>query len=318
MFRKIIFVGLLTAVFCVPDAPAQKVSAPLTVVTTIFPLYDFARAVGQDKVQVSLLLPPGIEAHSFEPKPSDIIRIAKADVFIYTGNFMEPWVEDVLSGLSTAGLLVVDASSGITLIAGGHDEDAHGGEREGPEPDRVHHHGDVDPHIWLDLGNAQIMVNAIAAALAQKDPVNRDFYLRNAEEYNSRLGDLDRRFREAFASCKQRTIIYGGHFAFGYFVKHYGLGYESPYSGFSPNAEPSPRAIAELIDKMNNSGARCIFYEELLDPKVARVIARETGAGIELLHGAHNISRSELQNGVTFISIMEGNRQRLTDCLSCR
>ena len=117
---------------------------------------------------------------------------------------------------------------------------------------------------------------------------------------------------------KHKKIIYGGHFAFGYFAKRYGLGYESPYEGFSPNAEPSPKAIVELIKKMKSSQIKYIYYEELIDPKVARTISQAAGAKLELLHGAHNISKSELENGVTFIYIMNKNLEKLKEGLECR
>ncbi len=314
MFRRL--AGVLFIFFIGTScAFAQQDKARLEVITTLFPTYDFARQVGGEKVNVFLLLPPGVEAHAFEPKPQDVVRINKADVFIYTGRYMEPWVEDLLKGVSNKKLVVVDSSRGIDLMdERDHDEDDHDEEEEGGH----HHHGGKDPHIWLDLANAQIMVDNIAGALAEKDPANNDFYLENAREYKIKLADLDRRFKETLATAKHKTIIYGGHFAFGYFAKRYGLEYDSPYEGFSPNAEPSPRAIAELIDKLNASGIKYIYYEELLDPKVARAIAQETGARLELLHGAHNLSKDGLKKGVTFLDVMEDNLKKLKAGLECR
>ena len=284
---------------------------------------------------MSLLLPPGVESHTFEPKPQDIVRINKADVFVYTGKFMEPWVEDLLKGISNKNLVVVDASNGIELMADeDHDEERedrtedgehHEGEGEHHEEENHHegdhehhHHGGKDPHIWVDLANDQVMVNTIAQAFAEKDPANSVIYLNNAKEYNAKLAALDKRFKETLSTAKHKTIIYAGHFAFGYFAKRYGLEHVSPYDGFSPNAEPSPKAIAELINKIKGSGMKYIYYEELLDPKVARVISQETGAKLELLHGAHNVSKDELNSGVTFIDIMEGNLKKLKIGLECQ
>jgi len=305
---------------------AQDGKGKLDAAATLFPTYDFARQIGKDKVNVFLLLPPGVEAHTFEPKPQDMSRINKADVFIYTGKYMEPWVEDLLKGVSNKNLVVVDSSAGIELMAEDDHDEEEGHEEGGHNEDGIHeqeehghhHHGGKDPHIWLDLGNAGLMVDNIAAAFAGKDPVNKDFYLANAREYKLKLEDLDRRFREAFATAKHKTIIYGGHFAFGYFARRYGLQYDSPYEGFSSNAEPGPKAIAQLIDKLKASGIKYIYYEELLDPKVARTVSQETGAKMELLHGAHNVSRDELQKGATFIDIMEGNLEKLKVGLECR
>lgn len=311
MLRKIISASLilLTAVFFVyaKDAKTGKIE----IITTLFPTYDFAKQIGGDKANVSLLLPPGVEPHSFEPKPQDIVKINRADIFIYTGKYMEPWVEDLLKGIHNKNLKIVDASRGINLISEA-DHDEHNDKEE------HHHHGGKDPHIWLDLSNDMIITDTIAQALAEKDSANKVFYLENAGEYKNKLAALDKKFKETLDSAKHKKIIYGGHFAFGYFAKRYGLGYESPYEGFSPNAEPSPKAIGELIKKMKSSQIKYIYYEELIDPKVARTISQAAGAKLELLHGAHNISKSELENGVTFIYIMNKNLEKLKEGLECR
>ena len=598
MLKKItITVGVFF--LCISWAIAQSTPKKLSVVATLFPTYDFAKQIGKDKVDVTFLLPPGVEAHAFAPTPKDIVTIRKADVFIYTGEYMEPWAEDILKGVSSDNLLVVDSSTGIELMdeadhgdhhGGGHafewagafklspgkytwtfakvdgdyadpkmkmvvlsshldgvaaiedreekaegllESDAviervhgdalssnenkayqvifdpkkditkfsidikkegvytfftehmpfefeadehflknadrqdvepvaqepdtghhhdhhaggHGGghafewagafklspgeyawtfakvdgdyadpkmkmvmlsntsdgvaaieeleekaegllesdaviervhgdtlssnenkayqvifdpnrditkfriviEEEGvytfftehmpfefeadehflkdtdrqdvepiaQEPDaghhhhHHHHHGGKDPHIWVDLGNTQKMVDSITRAFVQKDPKNKAFYQNNAAALKAKMTDLDRRFRSTLSTAKHKTIIYGGHFAFGYFANRYGLAHESPYPGFSPNAEPSPKAIADLISKMRASGQKYIYYEELIDPKVARIIAEETGATLELLHGAHNVSKKELKAGITFLDIMEDNLQKL-------
>ncbi len=330
MFKKIagvLFIIFFLGVSCTME---QGIKGKLEVVTTLFPTYDFAKQIGKDKVNISLLLPPGVEAHTFEPNPGDIVKINKANVFIYTGKYMEPWVEDMLKGVSNKNLLVVDTSQGIELIAdedhneegepheeeGEHHKEA--GNNEGEHEHGDHHHGGKDPHIWLDLNNAQIMVDSIAKALAENDLVNREYYLNNARAYNTKLANLDERFKNTLSTCKHKTIIYGGHFAFGYFARRYRLEHDSPYEGFSPNAEPMPKAIAELINKLKTSGMKYIYYEELLDPKVTRTISQETGAKLELLHGAHNVSKDEISRGVTFLDIMEDNLKKLKVGLECK
>ncbi len=164
------------------------------VITTLFPLYDFARTIGQDRVEVLLLLPPGVEAHSFEPRPSDIVKISEADLFIYAGKFMEPWVEAVLKGVTNPKLKVVDASVGIPLLTAESEAHEHEpGHQQGEtaekgkkREDGEYHHGHtgIDPHIWLDLGNAAKMVDTIAAGLIQVDVAHKDLYARNAGEYH--------------------------------------------------------------------------------------------------------------------------------------
>jgi len=311
--KKIIIPFVLFCGLACPlvQSGARAVERPVTVITTIFPVYDFVKQVGGDTVSVTLLVPPGVEVHTFEPRPADIVEINNADVFIFTGKYMEPWVENMFKGMPRKHTAIVDISEGIELIDDKGRDELHGhGHFDG--------HSGKDPHIWLDLGNAQRMVDGIADILIQKDPAHRDVYSKNARMYKAKLAGLDERFKAMFSTCKYKTIIYGGHFAFGYFARRYGLQYVSPYEGFSPNAEPGPRAIAEIINRLKQSGQKYIYYEELLDPKVARIVAGETGARLMLLHAAHNISKSELRRGLSFFEIMEENLRKLKIGLVCQ
>lgn len=277
----------------------------LTVVTTLFPLYDFAKNIGGQKADVTLLLPPGVEPHAFEPRPGDILKIHEADMFVYTGRFMEPWVEDILKGTTNQGPLVIDASRAIKLT------------EESAKDKQKNERGKVDPHIWLDFSNAKRMVANILDGFLNRDPSNKDFYLKNAEGYTKKLDELDRRFRDSLASCKKDIIIHGGHFAFGYLAKRYNLTYISAYKGFSPDAEPTPRNLISLTKKLKENDVKYVFYEELISPKVAEVIARETGARLLMLHGAHNVTRDDMDRGITFISLMEHNLDNLRTGLEC-
>ena len=309
MLKKL-FISILLTFTCVlylsacgtkQVGPAVN-SGKIRVIATLFPQYDFVRQIAGDKANVSLLLPPGVESHAFEPSPKDIVDIRKSGMFIYTGKFMEPWADRIIKGTSGSGVVIVDASTGIELIDENRQEEEDSGEDS---------HEGKDPHIWLDPVNAAKMVENIAEGLVQADSNNESFYRKNAEAYKKKLLELDGKFTEAFSKVKSKKIIYGGHFAFGYFAKRYGLDYISPYKGFAPDAEPNPQRIAELVRNMEESGSKFIYYEELVEPKVARVIAGETGAAMLLLHGAHNISRDELNEGITYIGIMEDNLERL-------
>lgn len=273
----------------------------IKIIATLFPQYDFAKEIVKDRGEVSLLLPPGVEAHSYEPTPKDIVDIKKADVFIYTGKYMEPWAEKIIEDMDDS-TVVIDISQGIELI----DEEDWEGHHE--------HHG-KDPHIWLDPVYAQKIVDNILDGIIKADKENEQFYRQNAEGYKEELEKLDQRFVETFSRTKYKTIIHGGHFAFGYFAKRYGLEYISPYDGFSPNAEPTPKKISQLVNNMKSLGLNVIYYEELIDPKVAKIISEETGAKMLLLHGAHNISKEELKSGISYIEIMESNLDRLKEGL---
>ncbi len=288
----------------------------MKIITTLFPLYDFTKNLVKDKADVTLILPPGVEPHGFEPRAGDILKINSAHMFIYTGKFMEPWVEDILKGVDNKDLLIVDSSIGIKLLT--HKSHTHQHLKE-------HSHGkdkkqlylDADPHIWLDLANAQLMVDNILAGLVKKDPANRDFYEKNAQAYKAKLDELDKRFSTNLTSCKKRIIVHGGHFAFGYLASRYNLKYISAYKG-SPDAEPTPRHVFLMKKIIKDNDIKYIFFEELIMPRMAEVLAKETGAQILMLHGCHNITRDEMERGVTFISLMEKNLENLGKGLECQ
>lgn len=294
-----------------PEAPPAAAASPrkLQVVTTLFPLYDFARAVGGDHADVTLLLPPGVEPHSFDPRPEDLIRISRADLFVYTHPAMEPWAVRLNQRLDAARVSIVDASTGTRLLqvtSNGHEHE-HG-----------HEHGDaIDPHLWLDFDNAAIMVGNLAGAMAAADPQQRAFYLTNAAAYQAQLRELDTSYRATLANCSSKILLQGGHFAFGYLAKRYGLDYRAA-AAVSPDAEPTPAKMAELVRQMRIHRLKHLFSEELVSPRLAVAIARETGATILPLHAGHNVSREELADGTTFPAIMKRNLDHLATGLQCR
>lgn len=336
----ILFVVLLFLSGCTQSADDTKPEdeKPL-IIATLFPQYDFLRQIAGEKVEVILLLPPGVEPHTYEPTPRDIADIKKADMFVYTGEFMEPWAERIIYAAEGSDLLVVDTSIGIELMdeedhhhheghehdeehehehehGHGHDEDhdhehEHKNDENHEHEEGHHHHGGKDPHFWLDPIMAQVMVDHIIEGLVQVDPDNEGYFRQNGEAYKQKLQDLHEKLDSSLAVLENRTILYAGHFAFGYFAARYNLANVSPYEGFAPDAEPTPGNIAELIKRVEESNTKVIYYEELIDPKVARVVAEQTGAEMMLLHGAHNVTTEEMNSGVTYISIMEDNLARL-------
>jgi len=313
----LICVALLCA--CQKKEAQAPVSAhnKVVVVTTLFPLYDFARTIGGDKVDVSLILPPGVEAHAFEPKPEDAARVTKADLFIFTNELMEPWAVKFVKGLNAGNIALVDSSKGVTFLKSGAEEegedehDAHNGKGH------HHHAGGMDPHIWLDFGNAQIMVDNIASAMSAKDPANREYYLANATAFKAELKRLDDNYRAGLSSCDKRIFLHGGHYAFGYLAHRYGLQYESA-SAVNADAEPTPAKLIALVKQVRATGLKYVFSEELLSPRVSEMIAKESGTSVLLLHGAHNISKDDFDHGVTYISLMKTNLINLRTGLECR
>lgn len=274
------------------------------VITTLFPLYDMAQNIGAEKAAVSLLLPPGVEAHSFEPTPGDIVKIDEADIFIYTGKFMEPWVEQIIKGTANKNLIVVDASRGTKMIPGVfHDKD---------EPA-----GSLDPHIWLDFDNAKIMLGNILQAFQTKDSAGKSFYKRRAADYSIKLTELDSAYKSVLASCKKKEIVYAGHYAFGYLANRYGLKYLSA-QGVSPDSEPTAKDLGKLVEQIKRDKIKYIYYEELASPKIAETIAGETGAKMLILNAAHNLARDEFERGISFFDILKNDLDNLKIGLECR
>jgi len=283
----------------------------LKIVTTLFPQYDFVRQVAGDKVEVILLVPPGVEAHAYEPTPQDIVTIQKSDLFIYTGEVMEPWAHKIIETVGTENIQVIEAASGIALVNEEHEEE-HEHEEESESDDHDdHNHEGSDPHVWLDPIYAQQMVETIVDGLVKASPENMELFKLNADTYKYELQSLHEDFEQIFEHTKYDTIMSGGHFAFGHFIERYGLKYESPYNGFAPDAEPTPKRIAQLIESIKASGIKAIYYEELVDPKVAKIVAEEADAEMLMLHAAHNLSKEELNSGITYIEIMRNNMESL-------
>lgn len=308
--KKYILILFVTSLFLLLTACNNKEELPveedkINVVTTLFPQYDFTKELLKEKGNVSILLPPGVEPHSFEPTPKDIVRINQADYFIYTGKDMEPWVDKIIKNIDTDKVQVIDVSKDIAFIEEiDHDEEGHVHEEE-------HNHTGVDPHFWLDPNNAKIMVSTISEVLINNEKELEIDIKENQAKYLEELNNLDSTIMKDLKNIKTRKIIYAGHFAFGYFVNRYDLEYVSPYKGFSPNAEPSPKKIAELINIMEKDNIKSIYFEELINPKIANILAEETGASTYLLHGAHNISKEELKDNITYLDIMYNNLENL-------
>ena len=299
---------LFTLISFLGAASAFAQSPPLRVVTTLFPLQEFAQAVGRDRVKADLLLPPGAEPHSWEPRPSDLARIHQADFFLFVGGGMEPWAEGILRGVRGARLTKIEAARDIPLMPFR--------EEHGPTDGHAHREGPADPHIWLDFSLAMKIIDAVAAAFAAKDPGHGPVYQANAAAYKALLDGLDRKFHEGLASCRHRKLILGGHSAFAYLARRYGLQQIALY-GANPNAEPTPKKLAAVIRAAKTEGVRYIFFEGLVNPKTAQVLAKEAGIGTLVLSDGANLTREQMQKRTTFLGLMEVNFENLRRGLEC-
>lgn len=307
-----LLLGMAAAGGCSRQEPSQTAALRPVVVTTLFPLYDFTRSIVGDRMEVQLLLPPGVEPHHFEPRPEDLLKIQRASLFISTHRLMEPWADRLLKGIAPTRLRVVEAAATVRLReierrhAAGHDQhqQEHAAHRQ-------------DPHVWLDFGNARLMVDEILRGVEAVDPANAAGYRANAAALKTRLSELDRRFEVGLHTCRSRVLLHAGHYAFGYLAQRYGLTYRAAL-GVNADAEPSPRQMASLVRQIREGGVQAVYSEELVSPRLAQALAAETNAQVLRLHGGHNLAKDELGRGITFFNLMEQNLSNLQQGLGCQ
>lgn len=289
--KKRIFAIFLSALMLFAGCAKEEETDNIKVVATLFPQYDFVREIGKDKVQVELMLPPGADSHSYEPTPKEIMEIANSDIFVYTGNDMEPWISKIINGIGKDKLNILDVSEGVNLILDEHKE----------------HNHNKDPHIWTSPVNAIKMCENIVDGLIKADEKNKDFYLNNFHEYKVKLEKLDKDFKNTVENGKRKKIVFGGKFALNYFVKEYGISVVSAYENCQDNSEPGARQMADIVNIIKEENIPVIYYEELSNPKVSRTLSEETGVEILLFHSCHNLSKDDFISGKTYLDIMNDN-----------
>ena len=256
-----------------------------------------------------LLLPPGVDPHSWEPKPSDIVELSRADIFLYTGQRMEPWAGSFAGTIRKEGTVV----AGVMDSLGFSQPDENFGP-EGVVAGGLDHA--EDPHFWLNLSLSARTVEMIGELLAKNDPGNKENYLTEAMEYGLKLLQLDETFKIGLKDCKSRLLVTGGHAAFGHLARRYNLEQVSVY-GLSPDAEPSPRHLAGIVQLVKEKKIQTVFSEELMNPRMAQVLSRETGTKVLVLNPAGNLTAEQWQRGITFLDIMESNLETLREGLNC-
>jgi len=290
------------------DRPSNTGESKLKVVTTLFPYYDFTRQVAGDKVELTMVVPAGMDSHSFEPTPADVQVIRDADVLISNGGALEHWLSQVLSAVDSDSMTVLTGMDQVNAVQEELVEGMEEEEHQHQEEDDGHgDHIEYDEHIWTSPVNAMILVESIRDTLSEKDPENRSYYEERAKSYLEKLKNLDDEFRKVAENKKRDMIVVGDKFPFRYLADEYGLSYRAAFSGCSTDTEPSAKTIAYLIDKMRLEQIPVVYYLELSSHRVSEIIAEETGAEPLLLHSCHNVSRREFDSGVTYLDLMEQN-----------
>ncbi len=300
---------LLSILFVVAGCGNKQETAKtdkLQVVTTFYPMYDFTKNVVGDNGEVSVLMKAGTEPHDYEPSAKDIAKIADSDVFVYNSEEMETWVGSVLKNIDTKKTVVIDASKEIKLLEGSHEEEDEDHDHEG------HSHAH-DPHVWLDPVLAKEEVNAIKEGLIKADQTNKASYEKNAKTYSDKLDALNEKFETGLKDAKNRTFV-TQHAAFAYLAARYDLK-QVAISGISPDQEPSPAKLAELNDFVKENNIKVIYFEETASPKIAKTLAKETGATLAVLSPIEGITKEDQDQGMDYIKVMENNLKALQETI---
>jgi zinc transport system substrate-binding protein len=292
------------------NTPAAD-TGKLNVVTTTFAPYDFVREIAGDKADITMLLPPAAESHSYEPTPQDIIKIQNCDVFIYVGGESDEWVNEILSSMDTAKMKIITLMDCVEVV----EEDVVEGMQEEAEESEDADEPEYDEHVWTSPRNAKLIVQKISGALCEADAGNADAYEQNTAAYSAQLDELDGKFQAVTSDAARKTIVFGDRFPFRYLADAYGLTYFAAFPGCSTETEASAATVKFLIDKINAEKIPVVFHIELSNEKMANTISEATGAKVRLLHACHNISKDDFEAGVSYLDIMSANVDALKEAL---
>lgn len=310
--------------------PVEKADdGKIQIVATLFPYYDFARAIAGDRADVTLLLSPGREAHSFEPTPLDAVTISESDVFLYNGGEGEYWVDSMLDAAGENIAVIARMMDYVDALdeeyvegmqgADGHDHDhEHGSHDDHDDHDHDHEEGEhdsdeveYDEHIWTSPKNAVVLCRAICDAICKADPANEDFYRANCDDYCAQIEALDARFASLCESAPRKLLVFADRFPMLYFCREFGLDYRAAFHGCSGDTEPSLATIKFLIDKVENENIPVVYTIDFGTKKVAAVVSECTGVAVDTLYSMQTVSRADFDAGETYLTLMERNYEAL-------
>ncbi len=283
-------------------------SEKLSVVCTLFPQYDFVREIAGDKADVTLLLTPGTDSHSYDPSPVDMVKINECDLFIYTGELMESWAANIISSLGEK-VSVLSLSEPVKLETHSLTYSSHLEEN---------HDHSADPHIWTSPVNSMDIVEKITDRLCEIDSKNASLYKTNEERYLKELKALDGEIRAITDAAENKTVVMCDRFAMLYFCEEYGLDYIAAFDSCTSNTEPSPAVIVKITNEVEQKNIPAVFCAELSNRKVADAVAQRTGVQVLELHSCHNLSADDFNAGENYISLMKRNAENLKTALGVK
>ncbi len=285
---------LLFACGCTEKAKKDEISC----VATVFPAYDFARAVAGDDADVQMLLPPGTEIHTYEPSPQDITAIQNADIFIYTGGESDFWVQKVLSSVQTDNMQIIKMMENAELLC-----------EEGENGHNHEHEHEYDEHVWTSPENAKKIITAVADAFGDVDAVNSKNYQERAKTYCDEIEKLAKETKAVAEKVKK--LVVADRFPLKYFCEYYSLDYLAAFSACDLLADADAQTVAELINTVRKEKISAVYYIENGSGYLADTVCSETGAKKIKINSLHTISRDDFLSGITYLDVMKYNKEAL-------
>ncbi len=300
----------------------------LSIVTTIFPEYDWVREIlGEkaDNAEITMLLDNGVDLHSYQPTADDIVKISDCDLFIYVGGESDGWVEDALRNAANRNMKVInllevlgDSVKTEEIVEGMQEEHEHEDAHVHEDAEEHEHEEEADEHVWLSLKNAKMLVRVISKALQELDPDNKDAYAANADAYVKKLSALDAEYQAAVDAASNKTILFGDRFPFRYLVDDYGLRYYAAFVGCSAETEAGFETISFLAKRVDEWKLPCVLTIEGAQHKIAETIVRNTTAKnqrVLTMDSMQSTTSKDVKNGTTYLSVMEKNLSVLKEAL---
>lgn len=298
--KKRILAAVLSLLLLCGCAPATSQSRDrIKVVATVFPLYDFVRAVGGDEVEITLLIDAGMEAHSFDPVPSDIRALQNADLILWVGGESECWAERLLKDYNGKTLKCMDEVA-LFKEEEHHEHDHHS-----------HKHEAFDEHVWTSTENACVLVDAVCRELSKKSPKNAEIFAQNAADYKAQIEGVKKEIEKTVQSAENPFLLVADRFPFRYFAEEFSIPYQAAFGGCAASHDISIHTMAELVAAVREHGCTAAYYTELSNRVVAHALREETGVELFELHSAHNVTKEDFENGVTYVDLMRRNAENL-------
>lgn len=292
----------MTFAFC-SCGEVERSTGKISVVTTIFPYYDFVRSVSKGTCDVDMLLKPGSDVHSFEPTPSDILKIRNADLFIYNGGESDEWVDSILESLGDTDKPVVMKMTDYVKPLTEMDADHHAEDEE-------------DEHIWTSLDNAKTLVSKISDEVSKLDQKHKTVYNINGLDYIEKISKVQSEIENTVNSSESKKIVVGDRFPLLYFATEFSLDWECAFPGCSTETEPSLDRLSKLTDTIEKDKIKTILKLEMSENKVADTLADETNTKVRTFYSAESVSKEDFANNITYVDLMERNNNALKEALS--